>query len=175
MRANTETEQWFVDKLIAGVYELTDDVELISKKFNRPLKKELLASGYHRWRTRGADGKSRYILVHRLMYIWFVEDLTAEEQVNHIDNNRINNKIDNLEKATSSTNQIHSVLHGNHKHKLNPEVVMKIYTLHKKDQLSAELRKGFCALYNIQQSIISEIINGNRWVYITENYNEDSI
>lgn len=45
--------------------------------------------------------------LHRLVAITFIENLENKKQVNHIDGNKLNNTISNLELVTNKENQIH--------------------------------------------------------------------
>ena len=45
--------------------------------------------------------------LHRLIALTFIDNPYKKEQVNHIDGNKINNNIENLEWVTNSENQIH--------------------------------------------------------------------
>lgn len=51
------------------------------------------------------NGKSKK--VHRIVAETFIENPLNKPFVNHIDNNGLNNKLDNLEWVTTSENQIH--------------------------------------------------------------------
>ena len=58
------------------------------------------------------DGKSKTYTVHRLVAKAFLPNLKNKKQVNHIDGNKENNNIDNLEWATSSENNKHAFITG---------------------------------------------------------------
>ena len=50
---------------------------------------------------------NRTYALHRLIALAFIENPQNKEQVNHIDGNKINNIVDNLEWVTNSENQLH--------------------------------------------------------------------
>lgn len=58
------------------------------------------------------NGKSKTYIVHRLVAKAFLSNSKSKEQVNHIDGNKENNSIDNLEWVTSSENNKHAFITG---------------------------------------------------------------
>lgn len=66
---------------------------------------EKTRKGYFRC-TLCKDKKTKRYFVHRLVILTFKEESNLE--VNHIDGNKINNKLDNLEYCTRSENQKHA-------------------------------------------------------------------
>ena len=68
------------------------------------------SSGYKRVRI----GDVKYLL-HRLVAFTFIPNPENKEQVNHIDGNKINNSVENLEWVTNQENQIHKVKTGLYK------------------------------------------------------------
>jgi HNH endonuclease len=94
-----------------------------SKRTNRILKTTVLKSGYLTISTRigGRTGKAVCFRVHRLVADAFIpvpeklRDYARKTKygvipVNHIDNNKLNNTVNNLEWCTYSENSIHYVL-----------------------------------------------------------------
>jgi hypothetical protein len=65
------------------------------------------STGYIRIRI----GESKFLL-HRLVAFTFLENPENKEIVNHIDGNKLNNKLDNLEWATSLENNMHKINNG---------------------------------------------------------------
>jgi hypothetical protein len=55
------------------------------------------------------NGANKRFYVHRLVAMAFIPNLLNKPQVNHIDNNPLNNNVENLEWCTNSENQIHRV------------------------------------------------------------------
>lgn len=54
-------------------------------------------------------GNSRTYCVHRLVAELFIPNLLLKKQVNHIDGNKLNNSVKNLEWVTHQENAIHAV------------------------------------------------------------------
>ena len=67
--------------------------------------------GYYRV-TLSMDGKKKYYLVHRLVANAFLENKCNLPYINHIDANRLNPRVDNLEWCTASHNCKHAFKMG---------------------------------------------------------------
>ena len=66
--------------------------------------------------TLHKNSKCRTASIHRLLAIQFIPNPNNLEEVNHIDDNKLNNNLINLEWCTPSDNQQHAVktsLHHN--------------------------------------------------------------
>lgn len=88
-------------------YSVTDDGEVYSKKTKRFLKKSSNHKGYFQV-CLIVDGKKKTVRVHQLVARAFIPNPTKRKQINHIDGNKKNNCVENLEWCTNSENQIHS-------------------------------------------------------------------
>lgn len=55
------------------------------------------------------NGKTKYSMVHRLVAEAFIPKIPGKDLVNHIDGNKHNNVVENLEWVTSSENVRHSI------------------------------------------------------------------
>jgi hypothetical protein len=77
----------------------------------RLLKQEELANGYKRV-TFSKNGKVNRYSVHRIVAENFINNLSNKTHINHIDNDRANNSISNLEWCTHSENMLHAQKQG---------------------------------------------------------------
>ena len=70
-------------------------------------------NGYYSYRWRGADGNSLKNYVHRLVALHFIENPNPDEydQVNHIDGDKSNNIVTNLEWVNCKLNMEHASKH----------------------------------------------------------------
>lgn len=85
-----------------GLYAVTEDGRVWSYLSNKWLKLKI-SKGYHLVRLC-KEGKVYNFLVHRLVYETFKGIIPKGLVVDHIDSNRLNNIIDNLQLLTPSEN-----------------------------------------------------------------------
>lgn len=109
------------------------------------------SSGYKRL---SIEGKS--FLLHRLVAITFIPNLENKEQVNHIDGNKINNNLENLEWVTNTENQIHKIKVGLYK----GEKAIIQYDLNMKKIIQFKSIVIASKILNISVSIISSNCRG---------------
>lgn len=62
--------------------------------------------------TLSVEGKTRYDSVHRLVAETFIPNPKKLPEVNHLDGNKLNNNVENLEWVTKGQNQIHAYKTG---------------------------------------------------------------
>lgn len=88
-------------------YLVYDDGRVQNKKTSKFLKPEITKNGYYRV-TLCAGGKTNRFLLHRLVALRFIPNPDNLPCVNHLDGNKGNNAVSNLEWVTYSTNEYHS-------------------------------------------------------------------
>lgn len=91
-------------------YTIREDGEIRSR-FGRVIKQRHDGPGYARvelWQ----NGVGKKYLVHRLLAQAFIPNPDGRPQVNHIDGNKANNSLANLEWVTQSENQLHAYRAG---------------------------------------------------------------
>ena len=90
----------------------------IKKAANKRRKERILTEfpkdrdGYCRCSVQKLDGTWTSQPVHRLVAKAFIENPENKSSVNHIDGNRTNNRVENLEWVTPRENVIHSFKYG---------------------------------------------------------------
>ena len=113
-------------------------------------------------------------LVHRLVAKAFIHNSEEKEQVNHIDGDKLNNDVGNLEWMTNQENQIHAIALGlkvnpkgedAHNAKLIDEDVLEIYNLAHNTRLTqAEIANR----YGVSCHAVSKIKTGKNWSHLTK-------
>lgn len=137
------------------------------------------ARGYQTLRLR-KNQKYKSFLVHRLVAIAFLPNPEGKKEVNHIDGNKENNRLDNLEWATHQENLIHAYANGltkgpnvngkmngegNGQAKLTEERVKFIRenaTLNGGDFPASKLAK----MFNVAPRTVYDAIYVRRWKYL---------
>ena len=71
-------------------------------------KPKINHSGYYQT-TLSKQGKSETVVIHRIVAEAFIPNPCSKPQVNHIDGDKLNNCVENLEWATSFENMSHAV------------------------------------------------------------------
>lgn len=94
-------------------YYINEEGKVFNKKTNRWIKGSLDKNGYRRFRLFYPDGLQKNVSIHRMVLETFypVENMNKLE-VNHIDGNKDNNNISNLEWVTHEENMSHAKIHS---------------------------------------------------------------
>ncbi len=118
-------------------------------------------------------------LVHRLVYETFFGEIEKGNEINHLDKNKKNNRIDNLESVTKSVNQKHKYKNSNKKidGENNPMSflkecdVLEIYEMIKDGYTNFDIADKF----NIHDRYVSLIRSGKRWKYLYDIHMKENI
>lgn len=145
-------------------------IKSIKSKNHKILKGCLNETGYHRV-AFVLNGKFKTHLTHRLIASTFIKNEQNKPEVNHIDGNKLNNSVENLEWCTRQENIEHAVKNKlfnngpkgirNYKSKLTEEQVRQI-----KYGLNHVNSNQVSKMFGVGSSIIYEIRQGKYWKHI---------
>ena len=165
------TEIWKDIEDYEGKYEVSNLGRIKSLKrldsIGKPIKERILKSsswhGYLKIRLC-KNGKTHSFRINRLVAIHFVANPDSKPQVNHIDGNKTNNSVTNLEWNNSSENLTHASKNGLLKpfSKLTKEEVKSIRALKDKGISQENIGK----MFNISRREVGYIHNKKCWVNI---------
>jgi len=105
--------------------------------------------------------KHKHFSVHRLVATTFISNPLNKDTVNHIDCNKMNNNVLNLEWATTTENRRHAVRAGKHfeiDKLITKERMDIVYDMRRQGYKQHEIAKEL----NVTQSVISRVISQGR-------------
>lgn len=157
-------------------YYITSDGKVFNKFF-KPLKQHLDKDGYLRVRltdiTKNKIDKRVFKSVHRLVYKCFTINLDNFDNltINHIDGNKTNNNLYNLELITRSENNKHAYKTGlknnkGSKHGKSKFIESDIFKIREMYFSGNYNQSEIAILFNTKQSRISEIVTNKTWKHI---------
>lgn len=163
-------KDYFMIKGYEGFYSISTDGEIINCNNMRVVKQHISTKGYPQVRLN-RYGITKQVRVHRLLAETFIPNPNNYPVVNHIDGNKENNNIHNLEWTTISGNVGHAwgaglnECRGSHNGRalLNDEKVIEILKLKKQGKMNKEIAVEF----GVSPNAISSIVNGKTWTHIT--------
>jgi len=161
-----------------GRYSVTKDGNIYSHRNGRFLKPILHRQGYLRCKLYKGDDDYKGIVFynHRLVALAYIKNLENKKTVNHIDGNKMNNNISNLEWMTQCENMQHSFDIGLRSHKgenhpsskLNEAKVRIIKTLFNRNDITQQEISNF---FDVSFSAISDIKTGRSWKHLNVSTN----
>ena len=105
MKRDTETGE-ISEVMNIGNYDVDEKGTVVNTKTGRTLHLYDDKNGY-KVVTLSIGGKQKRVRVHRLVALKYIPNPNELPQVNHIDGNKQNNSVENLEWCDSSQNQRH--------------------------------------------------------------------
>ena len=117
------------------------------------------------------DRDYKNITTHILVAKTFINNPENKPQVNHIDADKTNNNVNNLELVTNKENMIHASKKGllNNKHENNPNAILTIKeVLEIADSLKRNVPiKKIAKIYKVSSHCIYDIKRGKNWKEVT--------
>ena len=153
-------------------YQISNLGRIYSKKRRTCLKvKRLGNSGYYQVRL-SKDGSYVYKNLHRLIAETFIPNPNNLRTVNHINGNKLDNRISNLEWADDSTQQHHAYLTGlkdSTQHVLSEQEILEVYKKYfENNQSIYSLAKE----YNTRKQQIAKLVKGQRHQSLYRQYRD---
>lgn len=154
-------------------YQITDTGKIYSPCVDRFLNTTIDRYGYEKVALVSNDNKRHRYSVHRLVLENFCPIGNMKNlQVNHIDGNKLNNNLSNLEWVTPHENTKHAFAIGlktqkgeaNNAAKYSEEIILQVIEMFQQGYTGAEIDRhfGFCADY------ANSIRRKERWSYLTK-------
>lgn len=124
---------------IKSEYFISNNGNVISKsrKTEKVLKYRVGKNGYPYVTLRTKDNKNKTSKIHRLVALAFVDSPSGKEQVNHINENKLDNNAENLEWVTPKEN----INHGTRNKRAGESLKGKTYTMESR-KIMSENNKG---------------------------------
>lgn len=144
--------------------------EVLGRK-GKKLKLGKSTKGYYQITLKTKQGQKCF-RIHRLVAKYFIynDNPKQKNQVNHIDGNKLNNNVDNLEWCTNEYNHNHKMENGLNVSLKGEEHGCSILTEKEVIDIfkSKESYKNLIKKYNISKSTISSIKNKRNWKHLTK-------
>lgn len=134
---------WKSIKRFEDRYSVNEYAQIMNNKTGRILKSHTTRQGYERFKITVSRGGVS-LSAHRAVAIAFIPNPENKPQVNHIDGNKLNNHVSNLEWVTNDENMAHAVATGLTKRAKDESKVSAIQQAYLLRQCSfAELARDF--------------------------------
>lgn len=103
--ANRQLDRYYINKFGAII--------ALKRRTLQILKPKLADNGYYCVGLRDETGERKYYSIHRLVALTFLKNPRGNKKyVNHIDGDKTNNYVGNLEWVTARENALHAIEHG---------------------------------------------------------------
>lgn len=162
---------WKDIKGYEGLYQVSNDGRVKRISTNRISNIIIDSRGYSK-KAITLNGETRQYAVHRLVAETFIENPLNKSEVNHIDGNKLNNCVENLEWVTRSENMKHAhenklqhysgyiqYLQRNKVGKFSEEDIENIFKLNKEGISNRKIAEK----YNVSHTTIGSLINGESY------------
>jgi hypothetical protein len=161
-------EMWLPIKSWEGLYEISNKGRVKSLRKNILLKEIEDNYGYLVIHLRNSP-LSKIYKIHRLVAEAFIPNPFNKRTVNHIDLNKKNNNINNLEWSTHLENNNHAIDNGvlNHNGVFNGRAKLNDFEVREIIELKGlKTQKEIAKIYHVSKSLIGYIVNRKNWKHI---------
>lgn len=167
------SEVWKDIKDYEGIYQVSNfgNVKSLGNSFSRKerlLKLSHQSKGYLTVVLQ-KNATRKMVLTHRLVAEHFIDNTESKPQVNHINGDKTDNIVENLEWVSHRENLDHAIKNNltlkgeeNRNSKLKDVDVIKIYSLLQKGTTTKELSES----YNVSYSTIDSIRTNRYWKHL---------
>lgn len=163
-------EQWKDVKGFEEYYQISDQGNVYSKRSERLLHQSLTGSKYPKVSFSIKQGRT-YHMVHRLVAEAFISNPENKRTVNHIDGNKSNNNLSNLEWNSYSENCLHAFRTGLHiPHDVtgikNPRALVtedEVRGIRKMLETKLYFDREIAKVYGVSRELINAIKLGKTW------------
>lgn len=151
-------------------YLIYEDGTVESLLTGKKITKRVGPKGYYQINLC-INGKCKTFMFHRLIASAFIENPNNLPCVNHIDGNKLNNELSNLEWVTHKENSQHAVKAGlfhpvkgkdSYQGHFSEDDIRSIRNL----KNSGKSQYQIASLYNVTRSAIQQILNGNTYAWV---------
>lgn len=165
-------EIWVAVKGYEGLYKISNYGDIKSVRRGLVLTPVMISGGYYQV-TLYNKGRRKNYRIHRIVAEHFIPNVDNKPEVNHIDGDKSNDSVPNLEWVSSRENIIHAfdtglrVSHGEHNnfHKLSNTDVLEVYDL-AHSGLFKQSEIG--AMYNVHKDTVSAIKRKKNWRHLLD-------
>lgn len=166
-----EVEVWKEVKDYERYYKVSNLGRILSVRTGKILKQNISRFGYSRIELN-VNGTAKKHLVHRLVAFAFIPEVKDKPHVNHLDNNRSHNIVENLEWCTVKENINYASSQG----RLNDVKGIKNANAFLKEDQVLEIRRlaatnqfkqcEIAMLFGLDEKHVSLIVLRKRWKHI---------
>lgn len=155
------------------LYEISSLGRVRNKRTRTIRKTMTTTTGYEGFTTILSGRKTLFHRVHRLVAIAFIPNPERKRTINHINGDKKDNRVENLEWSTHSENSLHShrILKKSGgvgvKHalsKLTPDDVMKIFELKSNGLSTMQIAS---VIGKVSRPAIRAVLSGKTWKQIS--------
>ena len=153
-----------------GLYDIDTFGNIYTVKYNKPLK-PYIKNGYLAVNLY-KDKKCKHHYIHRLVASTFLNNDKNLPEVNHIDCNKHNNSVSNLEWCDRKHNLVHSYNNGlkrtGEKHGMHKLTELQVISI-RKEYVKGNKNYSLHALarkYGVNWCTIQAIVKGKLWGYL---------